>query len=307
LTKKIEVSPKKMTKTGKGKAIHLNMHNDLSMLVGLRERVNLKGVGPRALAIVGNKIYVAEYFSDSLGVLTLNKGKVKKIASLPLGPKIPLTPIRTGEIRFNDALMCFQNWQSCASCHPDARMDALNWDLLNDGIGNPKNVKSMFMSHVTPPVMALGVRDKAETAVRAGIRYIQFVVRPEEEAVAIDVYLNNLKQTPSPLLVDGKLSESAERGKKIFAKSGCVRCHPAPLYTDLKKYDVGTGVGQDKGKKFDTPTFREVWRSSPYMHDGRAVTIEEVIKIHNPKDKRGKTSVLNDQEIKDLAEYVGSL
>ena len=79
------------------------------------------------------------------------------------------------------------------------------------------------------------------------------------------------------------------------------------MFTDLKKYDVGTGKGQDVGKKFDTPTLREVWRTSPYMHDGRAVTIYDVIKIHNPKDKRGKTSHLTDQQIKDLAEYVESL
>ena len=43
------------------------------------------------------------------------------------------------------------------------------------------------------------------------------------------------------------------------------------------------------------------------MHDGRAVTIYDVIKIHNPKDKRGQTSQLTDEQIKDLAEYVESL
>ena len=61
------------------------------------------------------------------------------------------------------------------------------------------------------------------------------------------------------------------------------------------------------GKKFDVPTLREVWRTSPYMHDGRAVTIYEVIKTHNPQDKRGNTSTLTDDQIRDLAEYVESL
>ena len=52
-----------------------------------------------------------------------------------LGPEVPMTQTRRGEFFFNDASLCLQSWQSCASCHPDARTDALNWDLLNDGIG----------------------------------------------------------------------------------------------------------------------------------------------------------------------------
>jgi cytochrome c peroxidase len=45
---------------------------------------------------------------------------------------------------FHDATIGHQSWQSCASCHPDGRAGGLNWDLLNDGIGNPKNTKSVF-------------------------------------------------------------------------------------------------------------------------------------------------------------------
>ena len=290
-------------------AMHLNAHNDLSFISSCSQRISLKGKGPRAVAIVGQAIYAAEYFSDSLTRVTLRPdGKVDTITGIPLGPEQPITIERQGEIYFNDATLCFQKWQSCASCHSDdGRMDALNWDLLNDGIGNPKNVKSLVFSHRTPPVMALGVRDKAETAVRAGIKYIQFAVRPEEDAQAIDAYLASLEPLPSPRLVNGKLSKAAKRGKKRFKEAGCIRCHPAPYYTDMNMYDVGTGKRQDKGKRFDVPTLREVWRTSPYLHDGRAVTLYDVIKTHNPDNRRGTTSALTDQQIKDLAEYVESL
>ena len=57
----------------------------------------------------------------------------------PLGDDPEMTEERRGEMLFNDATLCFQRWQSCSSCHPDARADGLNWDLINDGIGNPKN------------------------------------------------------------------------------------------------------------------------------------------------------------------------
>jgi cytochrome c peroxidase len=215
--------------------------------------------------------------------------------------------VRKGEIFFNDAALCFQHWQSCASCHPDARVDGLNWDLLNDGIGNPKNTKSMLLSHQTPPAMSLGIRDKAETAVRAGIRFIQFAERPEEDAQAIDSYLKSLTPVPSPRLENGALRPEAERGRAIFERAGCAACHMAPLYTDLEPYDVGTVQGMDAGKPVDTPTLVEIWRTAPYLHDGRAATLRDVFVRYNPDDKHGKTSGLTAEEMGDLIAFMLSL
>ena len=66
---------------------------------------------------------------------------------------VPRDRARRGEMLYNDGSMCFQQWQSCASCHPDGRVDGLNWDLLNDGMGNPKQTRSELYNHVTPPTM----------------------------------------------------------------------------------------------------------------------------------------------------------
>jgi cytochrome c peroxidase len=204
---------------------------------------------------------------------------------------------------FNDASLCFQHWQSCASCHPDGRADGLNWDLLNDGLGNPKNTKSLLLSHKTPPVMSLGARDKAETAVRTGIKLIQFAVRPQEDAAAIDAYCRSLEPVPSPYRARAS-SAVVKRGQRVFQQAGCASCHPAPLYTDMKSYDVGTGKEVDAGLKFDTPTLVEVWRTAPYLHDGRAATMKEVLTRHNPGDKHGATTGLNEVQLEDLAAFV---
>ncbi|MFH1716121.1 MAG: cytochrome D1 domain-containing protein [Planctomycetota bacterium] len=282
-----------------------NIPNELSFLYGMRERIKLPGNGPRALAVIGRKAYVAEYFSDSLAVVDIGENSRFKTASIALGPKMQMTARRKGEMLFNDALICFQSWQSCASCHPsEARVDALNWDLLNDGIGNPKNTKSLLLAHETPPAMITGARENAEEAVRAGIRHILFAVRPEEDAVAIDEYLKSLKPAPSPYLLDGKLSNSAERGRKLFERAGCISCHSGSLHTDLQKYNVGTGAGLDKDRLFDTPTLVEIWRTAPYLYDGRAATVEEVLTTYNPNDKHGVTSTLTDNQIKELAAFV---
>jgi len=297
---------KKIDKTiadGKGDYII----NGLSFLYGIRRRINLTGKGPRGITIVNNNAYVTEYFTDSICKVNLDPKVLRNTSAISLGPKVPMTQERLGELYFNDATLCFQKWQSCASCHPDTRSDSLNWDLLNDGIGNPKQSKSMLQTHITPPVMSLGVRARAEVAVRAGIRYILFATRPESEAKAIDAYLKSLTPLPSRYLINGEMSKSAKRGKKVFAKAGCIICHPAPLYTNLQSYDVGTGTGQDIGKKFDTPSLIEIWRSAPYIHDGRAINIRDVITKHNPLGKRGNTKALSKKELDDLIAFIMSL
>jgi YVTN family beta-propeller protein len=290
---------------GSALSAYTGISNELSFLYGFRHRVRLRGKGPRSLAIAGSKVYVAEYFTDSMTLVDLNKLPRPETAALSLGPKPRMSEKRKGEMLFNDASICFQKWQSCASCHPgQGRSDSLNWDLLNDGMGNPKNTKSLLLAHKTPPAMITGVRERAEAAVRTGIKHILFAVRPEEDAVAIDEYLKSLKPVPSPYLVKGRLSKSAKRGRKLFEKAGCARCHKGPLYTDLQKYNVGIGEGRDEDREFDTPTLVEIWRTAPYLYDGRTMTIEEVLTKYNPGDKHGTTSNLTKGEIDDLAEFV---
>ena len=142
------------------------------LLAGVRQRVKLPGVGPRGLAVCGSQVYVAEYFTDSIAAVNLPAGEDAAVRGFPLGPKPQWNEVRRGEVLFHDGRKCLQNWQSCATCHPDGRADGLNWDLLNDGEGNPKNTKSLLLSHRTPPAMACGVHPTAEAAVRAGIKRI---------------------------------------------------------------------------------------------------------------------------------------
>ncbi len=284
-----------------------DVSSDLSFLGDLRRRIRLPGKGPRGIAPAGHTLYAAEYFSDSIASVELAADGKDKVTSIPLGPTPRLTEVRRGEMLFHDADLCFQRWQSCASCHPDARADGLNWDLLNDGLGTPKNTKSMLWAHRTPPAMSLGVRETAETAVRAGLRHILFVVHPEADAAAIDAYLKSLEPLPSPYLTGGQLDTRAQRGKRVYEKAGCQECHTPPLYTSLKAYDVGTGMGREAGEAFDTPTLVELWRTAPYLHDGRAATLNEVLTRFNPGDRHGKTSTLSADELDDLAAFLLSL
>ncbi len=283
---------------------------DLGFLGGLRELVVLHGKGPRALCIAGDQVVVGHYFSEKLEIVDLKK-PYGETTEVRLHDAREMTVERRGESYFNDATLCLQTWQSCASCHSsDARVDGLNWDLLNDGIGNPKNTKSLLRSHQTAPAMSMGVRDTAETAVRAGIHHILFMAQPEEVPQAIDTWLKGLSPESSPYLVGGKLSPSAERGRKLFLsrETACAQCHLSALYTDRKSYQVGTAARTDQpGDSFDTPTLLELWRTAPYLHDGSASTLREVLVERNQGDRHGKTSRLSSAQIDDLVQYLLSL
>jgi YVTN family beta-propeller protein len=279
--------------------VKTHLSYDLKFMYGIRKRLPLVGNGPRSISLADGKLYIPTYFSDTLNVVDVAKETITTIA---YNPKRKESAENTGEKVFNDASYCYQNWQSCNGCHPgDARTDGMNWDLMNDGIGNPKNCKSMLYSHVTPPSMISGIREKAEIAVRRGFTHIQFAQIPEDLALCVDKYLMSLRPVPSPFLGNGKLTEKAERGKKVFEKLNCGYCHSGPYFTDMQMHRIGDGVEFEAG--WDTPTLIEVWRTAPYLFDGRAGTLKDVFSVY----KHGIKEKVSEREIDELVEYVNSL
>ena len=272
---------------------------DLSFLYGIRKRLSLEGNGPRALCLSSGRLYVPTYFADILNIVDLSS---VELACADLNPGRQETDVHKGEKYFNDASQCFQGWQSCNGCHPgDGRADAMNWDLMNDGVGNPKNCKSLLFSHVTPPSMITGIRASAEWAVRAGFKFIQFFDVSEPVARCVDAYLKALKPVPSPYLQNGELSEKAKAGEKVYYDLGCASCHGGEYYTDMKMYRIGEDVEFEKG--WDTPTLRECWRTAPYLFDGRAATMKDVFEVH----RHGIDKKVSKKDLEALTEYVNSL
>lgn len=93
----------------------------------------------------------------------------------------------------------------------------------------------------------------------------------------------------------------------MFKTAGA--CGATPILTSLTRnwWPRGRPAGLDEGKSVLVPSLVEVWRTAPYLHDGRAKTIREAITTCNPGDLRGKTSSLNNRELEDLINYVQSL
>jgi DNA-binding beta-propeller fold protein YncE/cytochrome c peroxidase len=291
------------------KRSQLSYHLSALYAAGLMSRIPIDAKGPRGIALAadGKHLAVASYYSGEVLWLEADRCQVQKRISLGSQPEAD--EVRHGEFVFHDAGHCFQGWLSCATCHPDGRADGLNWDLVNDGIGNPKNAKSLLWADRTPPSMSLGIRENMEEAVKKGFQFVQFREVEEGDLDAVRAYLRSLEPESSPYLVQGQFSEKARQGRRIFedAEVGCANCHPAPWYTSKKLRDVGTKHELDRSGDFDTPTCAELWRTGPYLHDGSAPTLKDMLTTMNRDNQHGRTSHLQPEEIEALIEYLLSL
>ena len=70
---------------------------------------------------------------------------------------------------------------------------------------------------------------------------------------------------------------------------------------------MGTRGASDTIAAFDTPHLLGVGGTAPYLHDGRAQSLEEIWTLYNPDDRHGVTSDMNKIQLNDLVEYLKTL
>jgi len=75
----------------------------------------------------------------------------------------------------------------------------------------------------------------------------------------------------------------------------------------LTMHDVGSRGEFDRRDTFDTPTLVEVWRTAPYMHDGKYVTMKDLFTKGKHGQKGGDIEKLSEGQLNDLIEFVLSL
>src|SRR5262249_6498687 len=133
----------------------------------------------------------------------------------------------------------------------------------------------------------------------------------QEQCDQITAYVSSLDRPTEKLPTDSRLRSRSDEGKTLFTKIGCADCHTPNLgsiegiYSDLLLHRMGEtleggGLGYNGERLPPTPQptpkspdtnapLSDEWRtpplwgvadSAPYLHDGRANTLEDAIRMH---------------------------
>jgi YVTN family beta-propeller protein len=299
------------------------------------------GHNPRAIRLSPDNQLVYIYNAMDFAVGVYQADTMKLVDSIKVCAP-PMTPewVR-GKVLFNSAKppMTSRRWIACSSCHPDGHHDSRVWQQPE---GLRKTTALFGVAH-THPLHWSADRDEVqdfEYTIRSqlmqsysglapgpfkrkvGFEKVELTEKTagrSKDLDALAIYTNSFEFPLSPhVLGPGKLRPPAVRGKEIFFRAdvGCASCHSGAYYTDsslekpFKLHDVGTG-GDDPSEKmgplYDTPTLLGTYRTAPYLHHGKAKTLQDVLTTYNRGDRHGKTSHLNKQEIDDLVTFLQSL
>jgi YVTN family beta-propeller protein len=265
-------------------------------------RVELGGRPMTPAPLAGSEVAVANYLLDAVQVVDVKADKVVRTVTLG-GPKEP-SPARQGEALFYDAGRSASQWFSCNTCHSDGHTCGLAFDTLNDdSYGNPKLTPSLRGVTKTGPWTWHGWQKDLGAAVTKSFTETMYGPKPTgDEVKAMLAYFETLEQPPNP----NRKDEAVGRGERLFrGKAGCAHCHKGDEYTSASNYDVGLEDDGSPYDKWNPPSLRGLWDRGPYLHDGRAETLEEVLKSHDPKRIGGEE--LTADERKDLIAFLKSL
>lgn len=268
------------------------------------------GANPRGLAMTpdGKQIWVANHLGNSLTVV--DAAAMKPLRTIDLGPASRVDPTLRGQSLFHNAGMTRTHRFTCASCHPEGGSDGLTWSFVH--------VADQFERRNSRD-LRIGVGESAPFRWSGFEKHLSAFVEDEvtgllggpkpsaQDTDALVRAVAALEVPPSPFRAeDGEMTPEARLGKTLFeGKASCATCHKGPNAggSGLNGW-IGTTPA---GLKVDVPQLRGIYDGAPYLHDGRAATLEEIFSRHNGKKLHGKAHLLTPEELKALLRYLREL
>ena len=276
------------------------------------------GAGPRSIAITGEKAYVYSFLDQQIRQLNpapvvnalLDRdrrstfgGQEQTTSKLQTLPALPLPQnVKVGRELFyatnDEGMSAGFSGLSCATCHFDGRNDGLTWNFNKGKRQTPSLAGPVSL---TEPVRWEGDRvTVAEDARRTSEDAMGGTGKSDLDFEDIAAFVDWTRDVDHEL--KGLRTDAIQRGKEIFERAdvGCASCHSGERYTDNQSYNM-----------FDMPQVQTrslvgVTATAPYLHDGSAATLREV--LERARDgSMGNTSSLSEQEMEDLVAFLRSL
>jgi len=157
---------------------------------------------------------------------------------------------------------------SCTTCHLEGREDGVTWRLDGQPLQTP-----MLSGRVTGhgPLRWHGDSPDAAHAVREAVTRLRGGGLPDGDVDALVAYLESGR---AEMTAPESPWRPLARGREVFSEAGCDGCHdPSHGYTDSALHRV-------RGGEFRTPSLRGVFLTAPYLHDGAARSLREMLASH---------------------------
>lgn len=232
--------------------------------------------------------------------------EARELASID--PILPAA-VRNGRTLFHavDDRLTRMGSISCASCHPGGADDGTTWSFAEGPRQSPAlwgGILGTEPFHWDQQVADMADISRVTIQGRMGGFGLD-----RDDMNDVGAFLNTIPAPAPPLNAD---LASVERGEAIFfsQESGCTTCHQGAQFTDNRAHDVGTGPGfaaRESATDFATPVLFGVAHSAPYLHDGSAQTLEELVERVIATDRMGRGSHLTAQDKADLVAFLKTL
>jgi len=242
---------------------------------------------------------------------------------------------------------------ACESCHVEGGTDGKVWQFIQ----GPRRTPGLFGKHNqnTAPYHWDGTENTMPVLVGDATRIRMGGTGPDDaHASQIASFAAQLAVADNPNVGSGGLTTQQQRGQALF-RSTCASCHSGADFTDNSFHDVGTQVESNPNGRaddlcrltpgrsgcivdtllitasasplntnggFNTPTVLGLFLQGPYLHDGSAATLADVVnnnnkysypgpqtpgQVVNLKGGHGQTQSLSSSDVQDLVAYLETL
>jgi YVTN family beta-propeller protein len=277
---------------------------------------------PQELAFVKSggaptRLYAVDYFRETLRPITVTGGPPfnlqPEIALAWTGaPRVPLSGDLSDEedgdwffrsVNMFGGTAFAPNRVTCYTCHVDGASD----NNLRGTIAPP-----FWGIAQTGPWGQHGDKANLKNMVVAAMNHHNHTGQPlfPGSDTLMMTFLQQLTPPQSIFrTIAGQLTPDARQGKTLFeGVAGCTTCHKAPLFIPAapnpKTIAQGIGTGLVPA---NVPSLRGIWALAPYLADGSAKTLKQVLTA-NPNDRHGQlTAGLTATQIDQLVAYLQSL
>jgi DNA-binding beta-propeller fold protein YncE/cytochrome c1 len=265
------------------------------------------GAGPSGIAVRhdGLRAYVLNAFDHTVSVLRgADDGSVKRASDIRIADETLAPDAAAGRKIFFDAtdarMAAATKGAACATCHIDnGREDGHVWSF-DEGKRQTMSLAGGRLDGTAPFHWDGALADLPKLMDSTTTGRMGGTGPTLEMEQAVQAYLATLPAPLNPKQL-GPPTDAQARGADVFKRAACGSCHLGQKLTNNAMVDVGTG------QTMNVPSLLGVARSAPYLHDGRAKTLEDRLRLRQGENLHGTTSALSDQDISDLVEYLETL